>query len=358
MTLRNRYSQIILMLLTLFWGSAISAQSLVLMQGVVPRQDNNQIVEGTKFKKKGPWKIGMSHFGQSNSWAIQMANDSEHEASKHPNISKFLFRDAGLNQSKQFLDINQMLDEGIDALIVTPLTPNSAEAGIKRAISLGVPVIVHTGRTKSNNYTVEIEAGGKYFGKVMGEWLVRELPKGGGIWVLRGVYSHPEDIARYEGLLEALRNTNVKIKLGGYGDWNYKGGKVLCESLYELNPDVQGIWSSGADMARACINVFKSHGAKIPPITGEGNNGFFKLWKSNNLRSIAPEYGPELGAAGVRAAVAILEGASLYKQYVYNPEPITESRRDLYLREDLLDEYWFPTSLTEEKKRQQYAIKK
>jgi ribose transport system substrate-binding protein len=335
-----------------------SAQEVALMNGVVPKTGENPKTAVDKYKKKGPWKIGMSHFGLSNSWAVQMAHESEYEASVHPNIAKFIFKDAGLSQGKQFIDIKEMLDQGIDALIVTPLTPTSAEVGIQRAIAAGIPVIVHTGLTKSDSYTVDIQGGGNHFGRVMGNWLVKELGGKGNIWVLRGVASHPEDINRYQGLVDALKGTDVKIRLGGYGDWNYRSGKTLCEDLYQLNPQVQGIWSSGADMARACVDVFKQHGAAIPPITGEGNNGFFKLWRDNNLKSIAPEYGPEQGAAGIRAAVALLEGKSLFKRYVYNPPPITIDNRDKYLRDDLSDSYWFPSALSEDKKKGYYAVKK
>jgi ribose transport system substrate-binding protein len=214
----------------------ISAQEVALMNGVVPKPGDNQKTIVDKYKKKGPWKIGMSHFGLSNSWAVQMARESDYEASVHPNVAKFLFRDAGLSQAKQFLDIKDLVEQGIDALIVTPLTPTSAESGIQKAIAAGIPVIVHTGVTKSDAYTVDIQGGGNYFGRVMGDWLVKQLGGNGNIWVLRGVPSHPEDINRYQGLVDALKGSNVQIRLGGYGDWNYKGGKTLCEDLYRLNP--------------------------------------------------------------------------------------------------------------------------
>jgi ribose transport system substrate-binding protein len=339
-------------------GMAANSQEVLLMKGVVPRAGDNPKTAPEKFKKKGPWKIGMSHFGLSNSWAIQMAYESEFEATSHPNVAKFLFRDAKLNQAKQFIDIKELIEAGVDALIVTPMTPTSAEVMIQKAVAAGIPVIVHTGATKSDTYTVDIQGGGNYFGRVMGDWLVKQLSGKGNIWVLRGVPKHPEDINRYQGLLDALKGTEVKIRLGGYGDWNYKGGKALYEDLYQINPEVQGIWSSGADMARACVDVFKRHGAAIPPISGEGNNGFFKVWRDNKLNSIAPEYGPEQGAAGIRAAVALLEGKSLYKRYVYDPPAITLENRDKFLRDDLADEYWFPSSLSEEKKKGYYAVKR
>lgn len=336
----------------------VAAQEVSLMKSVVPRAQENPKIAADKYKKKGPWKIGMSHFGLSNSWAIQMAHESEFEATSHPNVAKFILRDAGLSTAKQFSDVDELIAQGVDALIVTPLTPTSANNGISKAIAAGIPVVIHTGITTSDSYAVEIQGGGEYFGRVMGEWLVGQLGRKGTIWVLRGVPKHPEDVNRYRGLTDALRGTEIKVRLGGYGDWSHKGGKALCEELYKINPEVDGIWSSGADMARACIDVFKSRGAAIPPITGEGNNGFFKIWRDNKLKAIAPEYGPEQGAAGVRAAIALLEGKALYKHYVYNPPPITADRRDQFLRDDLADEYWFPSALSEQRKRTLYGLKK
>lgn len=336
----------------------VLAEDVVLMKGVFPRSSDTPRTAVDKYKKKGPWTIGMSHFGLSNTWATQMARESEFEAAGHPNVTKFLLRDAHLSTAKQATDIEEMIAARVDALIVTPLTPTSASAGIAKAMAAGIPVVVHTGITADENYTVEIQGGGVYFGRVMGDWLVNQLGRKGVIWVLRGVHRHPEDINRYQGLVEAMKGTQVKIRLGGYGDWSYKGGKTLCEDLYKINPEVDGIWSSGADMARACIDVFKSHKAPIPPITGESNNGFFKIWRDNRLQAIAPEYGPEQGAAGVRAAIALLEGKSLHKRYAYNPPPITAENRDKFLRDDLVDEYWFPSALSEEKKRNYYSVKK
>ncbi|KVQ18857.1 ABC transporter substrate-binding protein [Burkholderia cepacia] len=334
-----------------------AADDVQLMKGVVPRQDDNSLTRPDQFKKKGPWKIGMSHFGLSNTWSIQMARDAEAEAGRHAGIAQFLLRNANLSASKQVSDIEDLIAQGVDALIVTPLTPTSAEAGIKEAVAKGIPVIVHTGLVKTDDYTVDIQAGGVYFGRVMGDFLVKQLGGKGNIWVLRGVPGHPEDISRYQGLLNALKGTQIRIVAEGYGNWEYDGGKKLCEAYYLSKPDVQGIWSSGADLSRACVDVLKQYGAAIPPITGEGNNGFFKMWRNDRLTSIAPEYGPEQGAAGVRAAVALLEGKQLHKYYIYNPPPITVAERGKYLRDDLSDAYWFPTSLSEQQKQKFYGIK-
>src|SRR5690606_18152211 len=150
-------------------------QDVKLMDGVIPRDGDNPLTKVDEFKKDPPWKIGMSHFGLSNTWTIQMAHDAEFEAANNKDVGEFLFRNADLSQTKQVADIEDLIAQGVEALIVTPLTPTSADAGIKKAVAAGIPVIVHTGLTETDAYTMDLQGGGVYFGKVMGDFLVKEL---------------------------------------------------------------------------------------------------------------------------------------------------------------------------------------
>jgi ribose transport system substrate-binding protein len=82
-------------------------------------------------------------------------------------------------------------------------------------------------------------------------------------------------------------------------------------------------------------------------MTGEANNGFLRAWKQAGVNSVAPIFTPSLGAAVVRASVALLDGKPLYRSYFSSPAPITREQLDKYLRADLNDAYWMPTSLPE-----------
>lgn len=325
------------------------------MRGITVRPDDMSMAPVIRPKHGPPWKIGMSHFGLSNTWTIQMAHEAEYEASKHKEIGQFLLRNANLQQAKQVADIEDLIAQGVDAIIITPLTPSSADAGIEKAVRMGIPVIVHTGLTQTKAFSVDLQGGGEHFGKVMGDFLVKQLGGKGNIWVLRGVPAHPEDINRYKGLQASLRGSSIKISAEQYGNWEYDAAHKVCENLFLSNPDVQGIWSSGADMSRACIDVFQANAVPVPPITGEGNNGFFRRWKDSDLKSISPEYGPEQGAAGVRIALDLLEGKPLHHRYIYEPPAITASERDQYFRPNLSDNYWFPSSLSEQLKKQYFG---
>jgi ribose transport system substrate-binding protein len=247
-----------MLLATTVFSTQVLAEDVKLMDGVVARGGDNPTVEAGKFKKDGPWVIGMSDFGvNANTWTVQVAHESEAAAAKDKRIKKFILLDAGFDQKKQVADIEDLIAQKVDAIIVQPVTSTSANASIQKAIAAGIPVILHTGRIETDAYTTEIQGGAEHFGKVMGDFLVKELGGKGNIWVLRGLAGHPEDINRYNGLLESLKGTDIKIIAEQNGDWQYDKAKKVCETLYLNDPKVDGIWSSGADMTRACVDVLK-----------------------------------------------------------------------------------------------------
>jgi ribose transport system substrate-binding protein len=337
-------------------ATSAQAQDANLMAGVEPRPENNSVVEAGAFQSSGPWTIAMSHFGvNANTWTVQTAHEAQGIADGNDNIENFIMLDANFDQAKQVADIEDLISQNPDVLIVMPVTQTSADAGIQKAIDAGIPVVVHTGRTENQNFTVEIQGGAENFGRVMGDFVVEQLGGEGKIWVLRGLPSHPEDINRYNGLMQSLEGTNIEITQEDYGSWVYDLGKKLCETFYLNDPQVDAIWSSGADMTRACVDVLTEFGADIPPITGEGNNGFFGQWIEMGYPSIATEYSPSQAAAGVRAAVALLEGEALYKHYIYEPEGWDVEKAAQYYRDDLSANVWWPTELSEEKLQELYG---
>jgi len=359
MNFRNIAAPTMLVLWSGLSGPSLAQDFYSPMAEVVPTAGDNPVVQAGKYKKPCGWKIGMSHFGvNANTWTVQVAHEAQAAADREKCINKFILLDANFDQKKQVADIEDLIAQGVDALIVQPVTATSADAEIEKAAAAGIPIVVHTGLVGTKAFTTEIRAGGVYFGKVMGDWLVKTVGDNGKIWALRGLAGHPEDTNRYNGLVESLKGTHVQIVAEEHGDWQYDKGKKVCETLFLKDPKVDGIWSSGADMTRACVDVFKQFGAPIPPISGEGNNGYFRQWITDGFKSISPEYAPSQGAAGVDLAIALLEGKSgIYKHYDYNPPGWDLQKAKTYFRPDLSDAVWWPSELSENQLKKFYSKK-
>ncbi|MDR5837050.1 ABC transporter substrate-binding protein [Caballeronia sp. LZ034LL] len=338
-------------------GIASQAAEPVLMPGATVREGTNPMTAPNQYKKAAPWKIGFSIWGFGNTWMTQMVHETDAEAAKHKEIAKLVFADANSKPAKQIADIEDMIAQKVDAIIIAPVSYTALTPVIKKAVAAGIPVIVHSTEVDTDAYTTEIQGESLYFGQVGGKFLVDTLHGKGNIWVLRGQAGIAADTMRYDGLRKALAGSNIKIASEQYGDWSYNKGKQVCESLMLSNPNPDGIWSSGGDMSRACIEVFKEFGKPVPPITGEGNNGFMRAWKDSGANAMAAVFPSEQGAAGIRAAVALLNGESLHKRYVLRPAPITKANFAQFFRADLNDNYWAPSSLSDADLKKYYGSK-
>lgn len=128
-----------IVLFTTLLGSTALAQDAILMNGVEPRPENNSVVEAGAFQKDGPWTIAMSHFGvNANTWTVQTAHEAQGVADADPRIENFIMLDANFDQAKQVADIEDLIAQKPDVLIVMPVTPTSADAGIQMAIDAGM----------------------------------------------------------------------------------------------------------------------------------------------------------------------------------------------------------------------------
>lgn len=307
-----------------------------------------------QFKKAPPWRIGVSWAGMGNSWIVQMISEMRHTAGQDKNIGGFLVTEANWNPAKQVADVEDLLAKKVDVLIIGPISQAVGAPLIAKAAKLGIPVVTFGAYGPTSMSTVEVMAGGRVFGQQGGDFLRKELKGKGNLWVFRGVAGVDEEQLRYEGFRKAIAGSELKITQEVFGDWNYAKGKQLCENLVLSGQAVDGIWFSGSEMTRACLDVFKEAGKPLVPMTGEANNGFLRIWKDSQLKSVAPLMTPGLGAAVVHAATALLEGKPLYRSYFSTLPPITRDQLDKHYRPDLNDAFWMPTGLPADKLRQQF----
>jgi ribose transport system substrate-binding protein len=333
-----------------------SADDVNLGAGLLPKP-GSQKTAPNQYKKKSPWKIAISMPGVGNSWLVQMLEESKYEVSKHKEISQFIVVDAEWKPEKQVADLEDLLTKNVDAIIVYPVTPTSVSAIVDKIAARGIPVVSAGPLEGTNKQATVLTIGREAFGRVGGEFLVKQLKGKGTVWMIRGVPGVAEEEYRYQGAVSAFKGTDIKIGAEVYGYWSYAKGKQVCENLVLSGKPVDGIWFSGAEMTRGCIEVFQEFKKPLVPMTGEGNNGFLRVWKASGVKAIVPLYPATIGEAQIKAALELLKGKQLYKDYVSVLPPITEQNRDKYYRPDLNDNYWIPSGLPEAKLKELYGKK-
>lgn len=340
----------ILLAMLMAGGMAIAAPALAqpvgLNDGLKPAEAAKDVSQA---KKDGPYRIGVSNISVANSWRVQMIEEARFQASQMQDVKDFIVTDAGGDVNKQIADVEDLIARKVDALVIAAGSETALNPVIAKAADAGIPVIAFSSDVTSDRYSIRLLADETYFGRVGGEFLVKTLGGKGKIIGLRGIAGIAADQQRWDGAKSAFDEApGIEVLDTVQADWAYDKAKAACENLLIAHPKIDGIWSSGGAMTQACAEVFREAGLPLVPMSGEGNNGFLRIWKEYGLDSNAPLYPTWIGAEAVKAAVLLLSGAPMKSDYMLRPEPIAKDAIDTFYRPDLNDSYWVGSILPEE----------
>jgi len=343
-----------------FLASAGTASSDVTLHPGLGPAEGAKLVDTSRYESRrdGAYTIGFSNVFTGNSWVIQLLEEAEWRADQFPEIEKYIVTNANFDPAKQVADVEDMLAQGVDAIVINPTSPVAIVPVLERAYDAGVAVIIVAADAETEKATVRILADQVKFGRDGGEFLVDALDGKGKIISLRGIAGISVDTDRWNGAAGAFEGTDIEVVGEVYAQWAYDQARQACESLALAHPQIDGVWSSGGAMTQACIEVFNELGRDLVPMTGEANNGFFGAWvenKDKGFDSIAPQNPTWMVAEGVAAAVGVLNGDDIYTEYQVIAEPYTADNLQELYRPDLNDSYWVGTILPDDKLKELYG---
>jgi signal transduction histidine kinase/DNA-binding response OmpR family regulator len=189
-----------------------------------------------KADKTSQYTIGFSQCVGSDLWRRNMLDEMKMELSLHPD-ARFIYADADNSSKKQIEQVKQMLDEGIDLLIISPNEAQPLTGIVEQTYNKGIPVIVIDRKTSSDLYTAYVGADNYQIGKMAGEYIGSNLKGNSNIVEVMGLPGSSPAIERHRGFSDALAKfNNIHIKAQVYGDWLKDHAQ---KQLYLVQPDLK-----------------------------------------------------------------------------------------------------------------------
>ncbi len=185
-----------------------------------------------------PWIIGVSQNTVADPWHAQMKHEIETAAAEHDNL-QVLFKDAEGKNSAQQAQIEDLLNEGIDLLIVCPRETGPLDKVVREVFRQGIPVVVLDRAVSVSDYSVYISANNLRIGKAAGEWARTQLLGKGTIVMLKGPMTSSIAQDRHRGFLQGLeldRNPGLTVGYECETDWTAaSASKEMNLALVKLN---------------------------------------------------------------------------------------------------------------------------
>lgn len=212
--------------------------------------------------------VGFSQVGSESGWRAAETSVAKSEAAKRGITLKIA--DGQQKQENQIKAVRSFIAQGVDAIFIAPVVQTGWEPVLEEAKDANIPVFLLDRAivVKDNSlYTSVITADNVLEGRLIGEWLVKQMNgKPCNVVELQGTVGASVAIDSKKGFAEAIANTpNIKVIRSQSGDFTRSKGKEVMESFIKAENNGKNIcmvYAHNDDMAIGAIQAIKEAGLK------------------------------------------------------------------------------------------------
>ena len=236
-------------------------------------------------KNPPPWKIGYASSYAGNTWRAAVMNRLQNDIipkwKKLGLLDEVIITQSNLNDATQIQQMRQLVDQGVDAIIVCCSNPTALNQTVEYAHSKGVPVFSAVGYLTSP-YSVNSSANFVVGGMMMGEWMAKEIGGKGNVLVVEGIPGTSASDSQNVGIQKALEKyPDIKIVGSIAGMWTDQVAQAEVQKWMATNPGkLDGIIIQSASELGG-LRAMKQSGRGMVPLTIGSELGALCYWRNN-----------------------------------------------------------------------------
>jgi ribose transport system substrate-binding protein len=224
----------------------------------------------------------------------------------------------------QIQQIQNLMNRGVDAIIVNPGDQTGLNLILEDAVAEGIVVIAVDQEIGAEGvYKVVIDQ--TEWARISMRWLAEQLGGQGDIVLIEGFVGHPANEARMQGVTEVLENyPGINVVGRETGSWDQATGQQVMSDFLASLPNIDGVWTQDGMAQGALTAVRTANPDEWPVMVGEARAGYLQLW--HEIQMERPDFTafgvvnpPGVGADGIRVAVEILIGGQVDESQLAGP---------------------------------------
>ncbi len=257
--------------------------------------------------------IGFSQCTLDSPFYVALMDAAKEEAKTHG--VAFTYLDAQNDVQKQNNDIMDLINKGVDVLLINPVDPEGVTPSVESAQRAGIP-IVSVDRSISGDIESLIGRDNKVMGKVAGDLAVELLGgKGkaqGKILEVQGAAGGSVMMARRDGFHQAVdQETGITVIQSPYCDYVRSKAVKATQDIIQAHPDIDLIYAHNDDMALGALQVFEQNGKNVHVVGVDGLMEAVKAIMDGRYDGTAMNDPAVLGKLAVQTAIKLANGESV-----------------------------------------------
>jgi signal transduction histidine kinase/DNA-binding response OmpR family regulator len=215
------------------------------------------ILGGCGAEEKRKFRVGFSQCTMFDDWRKAMVNEMSRELIFYDDI-EFILKDAEGDNEKQISQIEELIDQHVDLLIVSPNEAEPITKTVEKVFSKGIPVVILDRKINSSSYTSYVGADNRYIGETVGRYAANLLKGKSNVIELWGLKGSTPFIERDQGFRHVMSQySGVKVTIVE-GDWGQKrDAEAAFKQLLNSSGDYDLVFAQNDIMALAAHEVYQ-----------------------------------------------------------------------------------------------------
>ncbi len=316
--------------------------------------------------KMGGYSVALLNASNDNSWRIIMEKNLQDAVDKYKAegvVSKYVAYSANYDATLQSQQLDQLVNQGVDAVLINPVSATSLNPVIDKAIAKGI-IIIGVDQTIQHPDAINVTNDQREYARKHVTWLVDQIGGKGKILQFNAVAGAPAAVEREEVYSAVLaKYPDIKVLAKVNHDWNLSKAKQLMTQLLTAHPDFDAILTQ--ECTPAIIAALVEAGHPLPKaISGDESIQGLRVWAKYKYNSIMVENPPGIGADGLHVAVKLLQGGKIRPDALSNGNTlfvkpnlvITNDTRDQWVEKtkDLQEQDYINSVLTPQEVQERY----
>jgi len=238
---------------------------------------------GTEGKAKSGYKVAVSNSFITHSWRTQMVNNLQKAVAFYQGkglISEFNIQHSGPDLQLQTNQIRNFINQGVDILIIDPLSATALNPVIEEAVDAGILVII-SDEPVTSKAPYQVMPTHDVWMEKLSEYVFKRMNSKGNVVYVSGIEGAPASDMRDRGFERALaRYPNIKLLTKVHGMWDPSRAQQVVADVLAAYPQIDGVVAQDGECL-AAIRAFQAANRPMPMVNGEGFRPFFEYWVEN-----------------------------------------------------------------------------
>jgi ribose transport system substrate-binding protein len=272
--------------------------------------------------------IGVSVYDMS---SFITAGKEGMEAYAAANDITLLWNSAGLDVNTQATQVDQFINQKVDAIVIVPVQADSLAPQVDAAIAAGIPIVPVNASLNNDKVSGNVQPSDVAAGEAEARMMMDELGGKGNVIILQGPLGQSGMLDRQEGIENVLAEyPDVKVLAQDTANWKRDEAVNKVKNWISAFGDtIDGVIAQNDDMGLGALQAFKEAGKTVPIVGIDGIEDGLKAVQSGDFIGTMLQNGTVELSAGLAVAAALARGEEVNAEPVYEMPQITLENVDL-----------------------------